>query len=497
MKVRSYHNYKIGMSAACGGKSLSICAKRAEMEQSELVFTYILGSRELYAPEPRYPEKLHGRSLAGTVVKCENETVKIQLDIDRDSGNTKTEGDLYAFPWQPDTGNLMYCMPEKDTMVTLYIGGSNEGEAIAVHSLRKGTEKDTDKPENRYLTTKDQKRMFLKPKELGYSLEDKEEGKTHFILKDEKGITFRTDQKLVVQAKGNLKIAGKDITVEGKKAVNIRQKSAGVEIKNKVNVKGKMTYLGFGATMGEMADRAETLTLKQKPGEETEGKSTPVMTSGKLGQMGSADKSSGNGSGNNGRGGAGSAKNRIQPPIEVKAFNIKEKFSSDDELKEEYIRQLKGQEDGLNRLTVEEYLNNRQAYKDRQEEQKKAGKKNPSGRAEEGSQAQKKARLEAFQDKIEELMESEDISEGEAEKKAEEWLETQAALHDPDQIAGGNPENITGMGNARINFSIGSQWRYRADDVEEQVREYLKTNNIPEKEWGSIYLNIKMPYEFE
>ena len=138
-------------------KHLSICAK-----QSELVFTYILGSKELYAPEPRYPEKLYGRGLTGTVVKCENEWVKIHLDIDRDSSNTKTEGDLYAFPWQPDTGNLMYCMPEKDTIVTLYIGGSNEGEAIAVHSLRKGTEKDTDKPE----------------------------GKTYFILKNEKGITF-------------------------------------------------------------------------------------------------------------------------------------------------------------------------------------------------------------------------------------------------------------------------------------------------------------------
>ncbi len=45
-----------------------------------------------------------------------------------------------------------------------------------------------------------------------------------------------------------------------------------------------MTYLGFGATMGEMADRAETLTLKQKPGEETEGKSSQAMTSGKLGE---------------------------------------------------------------------------------------------------------------------------------------------------------------------------------------------------------------------
>ena len=84
----------------------------------------------------------------------------------------------------------------------------------------------------------------------------------------------------MAQAKENLKIAGKDITVEGKKAVNIWQKSTGVEIKNKRNVKGKMTYLGFGATMGEMADRAEMLTLKQV--QETEGKSMINHSSSKL-----------------------------------------------------------------------------------------------------------------------------------------------------------------------------------------------------------------------
>ena len=67
-----------------------------------------------------------------------------------------------------------------------------------------------------------------------------------------------------------------------KKVLNVRWKSVEIELKNRVNV--KMTYPGFGATMGEMADRAETLTLKQMPGEETEGKSTLDMTSGKLGE---------------------------------------------------------------------------------------------------------------------------------------------------------------------------------------------------------------------
>ena len=54
-----------------------ICAKRAEMEGAQIVFTYVLGSKELYAPEPKYNLNLHGRCLKGKVVKCENETVKM------------------------------------------------------------------------------------------------------------------------------------------------------------------------------------------------------------------------------------------------------------------------------------------------------------------------------------------------------------------------------------------------------------------------------------
>ncbi len=80
----------------------------------------------------------------------------------------------------------------------------------------------------------------------------------------------------------------------------------------------------------------------------------------------------------------------------------------------------------------------------------------------------------------------------EAEKKANEWLKSQAALHDPDQIAGGNPQNVTGMGNKRINSSIGSQWKTRVDGVEEQVRKYIKDNNLLKEDLEKIYLNIKL-----
>ncbi|WP_267188602.1 polymorphic toxin type 15 domain-containing protein [Listeria marthii] len=67
-----------------------------------------------------------------------------------------------------------------------------------------------------------------------------------------------------------------------------------------------------------------------------------------------------------------------------------------------------------------------------------------------------------------------------AKKEAREWLDTQAALHNPDQIAGGKAEISGGMGDKGINSSIGSQWRYRIDIVDEQIREMAK-NMTPEQ----------------
>ena len=192
-------------------------------------------------------------------------------------------------------------------------------------------------------------------------------------------------------------------------------------------------------------------------------------------------------------------KKKMDPTIETIPFIIKKKFQSE-ELKEEYIRQITRQQDGLGELTIGVYLKNRQAYRKRKEQQKAEGKKNPSGRSPEGSKAQAVEREKALAEKVEKLMDADKtLSEEKAEALAKEWIKTQAALHDPDQIAGGNPENITGMGDARINSSIGSQWqaKSRADDVEEQDWEYIEKNNISEDEWDGILLSIEIKYVCE
>lgn len=65
-------------------------------------------------------------------------------------------------------------------------------------------------------------------------------------------------------------------------------------------------------------------------------------------------------------------------------------------------------------------------------------------------------------------------------------------MHDPDQIAGGNPLNVVGMGDRRVNQSIGAQWKNRIDDLDKQIQSMAK--NMSEAERKSTYLNVKLQY---
>ncbi|MSD83011.1 hypothetical protein GKC32_01290 [Lactobacillus curvatus] len=158
--------------------------------------------------------------------------------------------------------------------------------------------------------------------------------------------------------------------------------------------------------------------------------------------------------------------------IEVK-FNKNPKYDI-----EEFARQLEDQQAGMNKLTVQEYLDNRAQYM-------------ASGRASEGTAAQQTAREKALNGKIEELFEQ-GMSWENAEEEATNWMNSQAALHNPDQIAGGNANIIGGMGDKGINSSLGAQWKYRIDTVDEQVRKMTK--NMTADQLKETHLNVKLTH---
>ena len=78
--------------------------------------------------------------------------------------------------------------------------------------------------------------------------------------------------------------------------------------------------------------------------------------------------------------------------------------------------------------------------------------------------------------------------------EAQEEVSSQAALHNPDQIAGGDPNNVYAMGSGKVNSSFGAQWRWeRAEKVHEQVLEASK--GMTREEMEHTRLNIRFNYE--
>lgn len=137
------------------------------------------------------------------------------------------------------------------------------------------------------------------------------------------------------------------------------------------------------------------------------------------------------------------------------------------------------QEKGMNHISLYDYTKNREKYQD-------------SGRdTEVGDRAQDKARQEARSDRVTENRHN-GMSREEAEKEADEWMEKQAALHDPDQIAGGEAGNVTGVGDKEINSSIGSQWQYRIQEVDEAVKNYIDENKLTEEDMKNTFLNVEL-----
>lgn len=164
---------------------------------------------------------------------------------------------------------------------------------------------------------------------------------------------------------------------------------------------------------------------------------------------------------------------KMEPPAEV-TFKCPEGCD-----KKEFEKQVKAQEDGLNNMTIDEFLKNREKYKQ-------------NGRdTQEGGDAQRRAREKAKMEKINELREQ-GMPRKEAEAEADKWLSKQAALHNPDQVAGGDPTKVTGVGDRKVNSSIGAQWgNGQADKLEQQVRDNIKENNTPPEDLSKRKMNVK------
>ena len=139
----------------------------------------------------------------------------------------------------------------------------------------------------------------------------------------------------------------------------------------------------------------------------------------------------------------------------------------------EFERQLKGQQDGLNRLTVEEFLENVVNPKERDPKIAR------NARRKLYDDLRKRAYSELSRDMN--PVEAKKLS----AKQARETMSSLAALHNPDLIAGGR-DVISDFGDRQVNSTIGPQWKSRLGELMQSVEKQSKEGNV------SGFLNVRL-----
>ena len=193
----------LGWYTVFKGQEFLICEKWAKLERGELTFTYRLGKPGLGWGRKEYNEKISGMTILGEVLSTERETVRLKLDIDEGWA----PGGPYAYTWRPETGNMMYCMPQAGTRVSLYFPNYDEQAAMAANCVRTNGSSCArmSDPSKRSFVTEHGKEMNLYPEELSFI-----GGANGTVkLKDETGITLSTDKKITIVAQGTVSIFGK------------------------------------------------------------------------------------------------------------------------------------------------------------------------------------------------------------------------------------------------------------------------------------------------
>ena len=197
-RLRTYNSYDIGDNIALDNKILTLYKKEVEFTKGELIFNY-QGVERSCIEDMIYPlenENMIGLSLMGKIKRYKDGKVYLRLDIEKKEPE-------YGFDWYPETGNVLYAVPDEGEKAQLYIAGMDTGDMYVVRTFgSKGSD------ENK-------KQLEVGEKSLNFSNEG-----ISFIADD---ILTMNDRRFKLTGSGDVNISAADkLTI---KARNIRLNS--------------------------------------------------------------------------------------------------------------------------------------------------------------------------------------------------------------------------------------------------------------------------------
>lgn len=214
-KISGMDYARVGDVLSIQGRSHYVMEVSAELRQQILFCTCSVFPIQCFETERIHADTLRGMVLTGRVLGAKQETLRLCLDIDKKQEMEKGQSveKAYDFPWRPITGNLLYCMPERGSRVALYFGGEEENQASVIYVIRENGERCREFADcrDRYFSTEHNKRMYLKPSEIGLSNQPDENAE--ISLQDESILQMKTTNRVSLMAQGQVELRGKNVVV--------------------------------------------------------------------------------------------------------------------------------------------------------------------------------------------------------------------------------------------------------------------------------------------
>lgn len=196
--IKIFENYEIGIQTIFHGEKLRIFSKHICLENGMYHIKYRLGANGLFVMPPIYNNELAGISFVGKVIKTENETVKVHLDMDVE----QNENEAFPFEWTPLSGNMMYCMPMNRTRIAIYFSDREETSAKAIACV--GEEQESIScgkgASYRAFATEHNKKMELEEDGIIFTSNRENTIMNELSLKDSFGILFSSKNDIICTA---------------------------------------------------------------------------------------------------------------------------------------------------------------------------------------------------------------------------------------------------------------------------------------------------------
>ncbi|MCI9398702.1 MAG: hypothetical protein HFJ07_02610 [Lachnospiraceae bacterium] len=230
-RIRTSRNWDIGDWIDWEGYRYIISSKECSLEKGLLQFYYTVSGTGAFRAEPYDNTYFTGLLLPAVVLDVKEELVKVKFDMDI----LQPPESAYWYPWQPDMGNLAYCMPEKGECVYVQIGNAAGGEDRAVCGIRRNGNGNPElKNTHRYFTTKDKKRMYLEPNAMGFR-DMKQKKRLELKVSDSQGVQMVSHRAVTITAKETIGLKGGNILFKAPKELSLVKKAASPTVINMCN----------------------------------------------------------------------------------------------------------------------------------------------------------------------------------------------------------------------------------------------------------------------